>query len=62
MMKKYIDQIYNEGLGTTLYIPIEKKLNNINKESLRKIFIKIYRVLYFIFAIVLAIIILYYEL
>ena len=61
-MKKYIEQIFYEGLGFTLYSPIEEKIVKIKNIRIKNIFIKIHKILYFIFALSLAIIILYYKL
>ena len=69
-MKKYIDQIFYEGLGYSLYVPIEKliskinnkKLSKINNKKLSKILINMYKTLYFIFSIAIAIFILYVKL
>jgi len=61
-MKKYIDQIFYEGLGKTIYYPIEKKLNNISNKKITKIFTIIVKCLYFIFAILIAIMLFYFKL
>lgn len=60
-MKEYIDQIFYEGLGYSLYVPVEKLINKINNKKLRKILINIYKILYFVFSITIAIIILYVK-
>ena len=61
-MKEYIDQIFNEGLGYSLYVPVEKLINKINNKKLSKILISIYKILYFVFSIAIALIILYVKL
>ena len=55
-MKDYINQIYNEGLGTTFYLKpinyLEKKIKNKNILKILKIFIKVlYTLLVLTFAI-----------
>ena len=57
-MKEYIDQIFYEGLGYSLYVPVEKLINKINNKKLRKILINTYKILYFVFSIAIAIFIL----
>lgn len=61
-MKEYIDQIFYEGLGYSLYVPIENKIKKINNKKLNKILINTYKVIYFVFSIILALIILYVKL
>lgn len=61
-MKEYIDQIFNEGLGYSLYVPVEKLINKINNKKLSKILINTYKILYFVFSIAIALIILYVKL
>lgn len=61
-MKEYIDQIFNEGLGYSLYVPVEKLINKINNKKLSKILISTYKILYFVFSIAIAIFILYVKL
>lgn len=60
-MKEYIDQIFYEGLGYSLYVPVEKLINKINNKKLSKILISIYKILYFVFSIAVALIILYVK-
>ena len=60
-MKEYIDQIFNEGLGYSLYVPVEKLINKINNKKLSKILISTYKILYFVFSIAIALIILYVK-
>lgn len=61
-MKEYIDQIFYEGLGYSLYVPVEKLINKINNKKLSKILINTYKILYFVFSIAIALIILYVKL
>lgn len=61
-MKKYIDQIFYEGLGYSLYVPVEKLINKINNKKLSKILINTYKFLYFVFSLIIALIILYVKL
>lgn len=61
-MKAYIDQIFYEGLGYTLYVPVEKLINKINNKKLSKILINTYKFLYFVFSLIIALIILYVKL
>lgn len=61
-MKEYIDQIFYEGLGYSLYVPIENKIKKINNKKLNKILINTYKVVYIVFSIILALIILYVKL
>lgn len=60
-MKEYIDQIFYEGLGYSLYVPVEKFINKINNKKLSKILINMYKILYFVFSIAIALIILYVK-
>lgn len=60
-MKEYIDQIFYEGLGYSLYVPVEKLINKINNKKLSKILINMYKILYFVFSIAIALIILYVK-
>lgn len=60
-MKEYMDQIFYEGLGYSLYVPVEKLINKINNKKLSKILISTYKILYFVFSIAIALIILYFK-
>lgn len=59
-MKKYIDQIFYEGLGRSIYYPIENSINKINNIKIRNIFTIIVKSLYFVVAIVIAIMLFYF--
>ena len=61
-MKEYIDQIFYEGLGYSLYVPVEKLINKINNKKLSEILINTYKFLYFVFILIIALIILYVKL
>lgn len=61
-MKKYIEQIFYEGLGRSIYLPIEKRINKINDVRLRNIFTIIVKCLYFIIALSIAIMLFYFVL
>ena len=60
-MKEYIDQIFYEGLGYSLYVPVEKLINKINNKKLSKIIVNMYKILYFVFSIAIALIVLYVK-
>lgn len=59
-MKRYIDQIFYEGLGKSLYYPVEKLINKINNDKIRNIFTFIVKCLYFIIAIIIAFMLFYF--
>lgn len=59
-MKKYIDQIFYEGLGKSLYYPVEKIINKITNDKLKKVFTIIVKCLYFIVAISIAFMLFYF--
>jgi len=61
-MKKYLDQIFYEGLGKTIYLPIEKLINKINNKSFKNILIIFLKIMYFVIALVIAICLFYYKL
>lgn len=61
-MKEYINQVFYEGLGYSLYVPVEKLINKINNKKLSKILKNTYKLLYFVFSIAIALIILYVKL
>ena len=60
-MKAYIDQIFYEGLGRSVYCPIENKINKLKNDSIKKLLITIVKILYFIVAITLASMLVYYK-
>lgn len=59
-MKKYIDQIFYEGLGRSVYYPIEKLIDKINNKSLKNVFTIIVKCIYFIVAITIAFMLFYF--
>ena len=59
-MKKYIDQIFYEGLGRSIYYPIEKLIDKINNKSVKNIFTIIVKCIYFIVAITIAFMLFYF--
>lgn len=61
-MKAYLDQIFYEGLGKSIYYPLEKKIKKINNKDLEKKLILIMKSLYFIFSIFIAICLFYSRL
>ena len=61
-MKKYIEQIFNEGLGVSLYRPLEKRLLKIKNKKLSDFFIRTYKLIYFIIVLIIFFIILYIKL
>lgn len=61
-MKEYLNQIYYEGLGKSLYYPLENKFKKIKNDKIKKNLIIIVKIIYFIFSILLSIILLYIRL
>ena len=55
-MKKYVEQIYNEGLGLTIYKPIANLIEKIKCSGLKRVLICLYKIIYLIFAIAISII------
>jgi len=55
-MKEYVKQIYNEGLGLTLYKPVEIKIKKLKNDKVKTVLLNIYKFLYLIIAFVIAII------
>ena len=55
-MKEYLDQIFYEGLGKSIYYPIEKKLKILNNQNLAQKLIVITKIIYYIIAISIAVI------
>ena len=47
-MKAYIDQVFYEGLGKSIYCPIENKLNKIKNEKTKRVLIGTVKLVYFI--------------
>lgn len=59
-MKKYIEQIFYEGLGRSVYYPIEKLIGKINNKSVRNVFTFIVKFIYFIVAIAISFMLFYF--
>lgn len=59
-MKKYIDQIFYEGLGRSIYYPIEKLIDKISNNIVKNIFTIIVKCIYFIVAITIAFMLFYF--
>lgn len=55
-MKDYINQIYDEGLGLTLYKPVEGKIKKVKNNRFKNALYTTYRILYFLFALIIAVI------
>ena len=55
-MKEYIKQIYDEGLGFSVYKPIEKKIKKIKNKDLKKTCSILFKVIYMLLAIMISII------
>ena len=61
-MKEYLNQIYYEGLGKSIYYPLENKIKKIKNDKYKKNLIIIVKIIYFIFSILLSLILLYIRL
>ena len=61
-MKKYIEQIFYEGLGRSIYYPLEDKIKKLNNKKIKKFLIKALKIVYFILAFILAFILFYIRL
>ena len=61
-MKEYINQIFYEGLGKSIYCPLEEKINKLKNKKTKKILINTTKILYFVLAIIIALILLYIRL
>lgn len=55
-MKEYIKQIYDEGLGLSVYKPIEKKIEKIKNKDLKKTCSILFKAIYMLLAITISII------
>lgn len=55
-MKEYIKQIYDEGLGLSVYKPIEKKIKKIKNKELKRYCSILFKVIYMLLAITISII------
>lgn len=61
-MKEYIDQIFYEGLGRTLYYPIEIRINKLKNQKVKKLFTIIVKSIYLVIAILIALMLFYCKL
>lgn len=61
-MKEYIDQIFYEGLGKSIYYPVENKVKKLKNKNLIKYLTLFCKVIYFIISIIIAIVLLYTRL
>lgn len=61
-MKEYIDQIFYEGLGKSIYCPVENIINNFSNKNIIKFLTIICKVIYFIISIFIAVVLLYVKL
>ena len=61
-MKEYIKQIFYEGLGKSIYCPIENVIKKIKNKNIEKYLTLLCKVVYFIISIIIAIVLLYVKL
>lgn len=57
-MKQYINQIFYEGLGKSIYCPIENKIKKLNNKNVIKDLTLLCKVIYFIISIFISIVLL----
>ena len=57
-MKAYINQIFEEGLASSIYIPLSKKIKSMNNKGLAKFFIIMWKSLYVLIVVIIAILLL----
>ena len=50
----YLNQIFYEGLGESVYVPLETKLKKINNKKLSKKIIVCFKIIYAIMSIIIA--------
>ena len=60
-MKKYIDQIFNEGLGYSLYLPIEKKIKRIKNKKVKDRLYIVFRLTYLLLALIITVLIIIFK-
>lgn len=58
-MKEYIRQIYEEGLGRSVYIPIKKNIDKKTKGDKNKFLTKLIKIIYGIIAFIIAFLLFY---
>ncbi len=56
MKKKYTTQIYEEGLGANVFVPVNNKINKTSNKKVKKILGISWKIFYTIIAILIAII------
>ena len=61
-MKDYINQIFYEGLGKSIYCPIENVIKKIKNKNIENYLTLLCKVVYFIISILIAIMLLYVKL
>lgn len=61
-MKPYIDQIYNEGLGQSVYLPLKKLIDEkIKKKKANILITKSIKIIYLIFVLIVCIAFIYFN-
>ena len=58
-MKEYIKQVYEEGLGRSIYVPVKKKIDKKTKGNTNKLLTKLVKFEYGIIALVIAFLLFY---
>ena len=58
-MKEYIKQVYEEGLGRSIYVPVKKKIDKTTKGNTNKFLTKLVKFVYGIIALVIAFLLFY---
>ncbi len=58
-MKSYIKQIYEEGLGKSIYIPLKKKIDKKTKGKTKKVLSKLLKIVYMGVALIIAFLLFY---
>lgn len=61
-MREYIDQIFYEGLGKSIYCPVERVIKKIKNKNIEKYLTLLCKVVYFIISILIAFVLLYIKL
>ena len=58
-MKSYIKQIYEEGLGKSIYVPLKKKIDRKTTGKTKEILLKLLKVIYMVIALFIAFLLFY---
>lgn len=58
-MHSFFNQVYNEGLGASIYLPIENLINKLNNKHLAKVLIIIWKAIYLLLLLLTASILFY---